>query len=179
MAQTNPDAPTKIGEFSLNYENTFQIDTAGNTDPARAGSASWATLASGINNFTPSLNETTANDVYYDGDGWGSPDVTGKRLQLAYTGHRLAGDAAQDYIAGHLMDIGDKLKTLARWTQPDGITITGQVTLSNIVTSGGAPGAKQTMSFTLAFNGKPSPTTSTCTITRWPTPPATLSWTRR
>ena len=155
MAQTNPDAPTKIGEFSLNYENTFQIDTAGNTDPARAGSASWATLASGINNFTPSLNETTANDVYYDGDGWGSPDVTGKRLQLAYTGHRLAGDAAQDYIAGHLMDIGDKLKTLARWTQPDGITITGQVTLSNIVTSGGAPGAKQTMSFTLAFNGKP------------------------
>lgn len=27
--------------------------------------------------------------------------------------------------------------------------------------------------------GNASPTTSTCTITRWPTPPATLSWTRR
>ena len=67
----------------------------------------------------------------------------------------MEGDPAQDYIASHLLDLGDKLKTLARWTQADGSTVVGQVTISNIVTSGGAPGAKQTMSFTLAFNGKP------------------------
>lgn len=147
--------PTKSGKFNLNFTNKFEIDTAGGTDPTAAANASWAPLAAGINNFTPSLNETTANDVYYDGGGYGSTDVTGKRLQLAYTGHRLEGDAAQDYIASHVLDIGDALKTLARWTQADGSTIVGQVTISNIVTSGGAPGAKQTLSFTLAFNGKP------------------------
>lgn len=154
-ATTNPDAPTTIGEFVLNWQNSFEIDTAGNKDIADVDKAEWAPLAGGINNFTPSTNETTTNDVYMDGEGFGSTDVTGKRLQVAYTGHRLAGNAAQDYVASHLLDIGDKLKTLARWTQPDGSAIVGQVTLSAIVTSGGEPGAKQTFSFTLAFNGKP------------------------
>lgn len=142
-------------EFNLNFKNKFEIDTNDGKDPSNITSANFAPLAAGINNFTPSLNETTTNDVYYDGDGYGSTDVTGKRLQLAYTGHRLEGDAAQDYIASKALDIGDSLKTLARWTYPDGSTVVGQVTISAIVTSGGAPGAKQTLSFTLAFNGKP------------------------
>lgn len=142
-------------KFNLNFKNKFEIDTKGGKDPSSITNATFVPLAAGINNFTPSLNETTANDVYYDGEGYGSTDVTGKRLQLAYTGHRLEGDAAQDYIVSHVLDIGDDLKTLARWTQPDGSTIVGQVTISNIVTSGGAPGTKQTLSFTLAFNGKP------------------------
>lgn len=142
-------------EFNLNFKNKFEIDTKGSKDPTDITNAAFAPLAAGINNFTPTLNETTANDVYYDGEGYGSTDVTGKRLQLAYTGHRLEGDPAQDYIASHLLDLGDDLKTLARWTQADGSTVVGLVTISNIVTSGGAPGAKQTLSFTLAFNGKP------------------------
>lgn len=142
-------------EFNLNFKNKFEIDTKGGKDPSDITNATFAPLAAGINNFTPSLNETTVNDVYFDGEGYGSTDVTGKRLQLAYTGHRLEGDAAQDYIASHVLAIGDDLKTLARWTQADGSTIVGQVTISAIVTSGGAPGAKQTLSFTLAFNGKP------------------------
>lgn len=142
-------------EFNLNFKNKFEIDTKGGKDPSDVAGATFVPLAAGINNFTPTLNETTANDVYYDGEGYGSTDVTGKRLQLAYTGHRLEGDPAQDYIASHLLDLGDKLKTLARWTQADGSTVVGLVTISNIVTSGGSPGAKQTMSFTLAFNGKP------------------------
>lgn len=142
-------------EFNLNFQNKFEIDTKGGKDPSNLVGAAFAPLAAGINNFTPTLNETAANDIYYDGEGYGSTDVTSKRLQLAYTGHRLEGDPAQDYIASHLLDLGDKLKTLARWTQADGSTVVGLVTISNIVTSGGAPGAKQTMSFTLVFNGKP------------------------
>ncbi|WP_125570926.1 phage tail tube protein [Lacticaseibacillus songhuajiangensis] len=148
-------APTNIGGFALNWQNGFEIDVSGTKDPAKAENAKWEKLAAGINNFTPSLNETATNDVYMDGEGFGSTDVTGKRLQIAFTGHRLEGNAAQDYIASHVLDIGDKLKTLGRWTQTDGATIVGQVTLSDIVTSGGAPGAKQTLSFNMAFNGKP------------------------
>lgn len=152
----NSAAPTKIGEFTLNWQNKFEIDVNGGKDPvADVEAAKWEVLAGGINNFTPSLNETTTNDVYMDGEGFGSTDVTGKRLQIAFTGHRLEGNAAQDFVASHVLDIGDKLKALGRWTQTDGSTIVGQITLSNIVTSGGAPGAKQTLSFTMAFNGKP------------------------
>ena len=75
-------------------------------------------------------------------------------------GHRLEGDPAQDYIAKHLLDIGDQVKTLFRWTQVDGTVIQGVVTMGNLVTSGGAPGAKQTFSCVLTFNGKPNVTTA-------------------
>lgn len=54
-------------EFNLNFKNKFEIDTNGGKDPSDITNAAFAPLAAGINNFTPTLNETTANDVYYDG----------------------------------------------------------------------------------------------------------------
>lgn len=146
---------TKIGNFELNWQNKFEIDTAGDQDPANIDNATWARLAGGISQVTPSSNETTTTDEYYDGEGFGTSDVTGKRLQLAFTGNRKIGDTAQDYVAAHELSIGDDLKTLMRWTKPDGQTVTGLITMTAIVSSGGNAGAKQTFSFTAVFNGKP------------------------
>lgn len=159
MADT--DAPKKIGKFTLNHEQKFEIDTAGNKSIDQDSSASWARIAAGINTFTPNSNETATNDEYYDGEGFGTADVTSKRLSLTFSGHRLEGDTAQDYIAGKMLSVGDDLKTLARWTQIDGRVVEGVVTIGSIVTSGGAPGAKQTFSFVLTFNGKPKLTDPT------------------
>lgn len=145
----------KIGKFTLNHKNKFEIDISGQNSLDNAAKANWMRLASGINNTTPAENDTTANDEYYDGEGFGTSDVTSKRLQITLAGHRLEGDPAQDYIASKQLAIGDDLKTLFRWTQPSGDTITGVVTLTNIVSSGGAPGAKQTFSVVIVFNGKP------------------------
>lgn len=153
-------APKKIGKFTLNHEAKFEIDTAGNKTLDDISKATWAKVAAGINNFTPNTNETTVNDEYYDGEGFGTSDITSKRLALTLAGHRLEGDPAQDYIAKHLLDIGDQVKTLFRWTQVDGTVVQGVVTMGNLVTSGGAPGAKQTFSCVLTFNGKPSVTTA-------------------
>lgn len=146
----------KIDKFTLNYKNKFEIDTSGQTSLDNVSNAKWSLLATGINNLTSAANDTTTNDEYYDGEGFGTSDVTSKRLQLTLAGHRVEGDPAQDYIASKQLAIGDDLKTLFRWTQPSGDTITGVITLTSIVSSGGAPGAKQTFSVVIVFNGKPT-----------------------
>lgn len=157
MPEVNQDMATtgKIGAFNLNYLNKFEIDTSGQKSLDNIDQAKFAVVAAGINNMTPAANDTTTNDEYYDGAGFGTSDVTSKRLQLTLAGHRLDGNAGQDYIASKQLAIGDDLKTLFRWTRPDGSSISGVVTMTSIVSSGGAPGAKQTFSVVLVFNGKP------------------------
>ena len=145
------EAPEKIGSFILNHKVKMEIDTAGNKNMSALESAKWARLAAGINNVTPAENDTTTNDEYYDGEGFGTSDVTSKRYQFTIAGHRLNGDPAQDYIASKQLEIGDSLKTLFKFTYPDGSYIVGVVTLTNIQ----ATGAKQTFSVVPVFNGKP------------------------
>ena len=147
--------PTHIGKFLLNWQNKLEIATDGLTNADDITKAKWARLAAGINNLTPAENDTTANDEYYDGEGFGTSDVTSKRYQFTVAGHRVYGDPAQNYIASKMLDIGDDLKTLMRVTFADGSQVYGVVTLTNIVPAGGQPGAKQTFSFVAVFNGKP------------------------
>lgn len=163
-ALTPEEAPTKIGKFLLNWQNKIEIATDGLAHMADPTQAKWARLAAGINNLTPAENDTTANDEYYDGEGFGTSDVTSKRYQFTIAGHRVYGDEAQDFIASKMLEIGDALKTLLRVTFADGSQVYGVVTLTNIVPAGGQPGAKQTFSVVAVFNGKPkfvpAPTTN-------------------
>lgn len=142
-------------EFLLNFKNKLEIDTAGNTDIADVASASFAVLGAGITTITPAAADTTDASAYYDGEGFTDSTVTGKNITFACAGHRVFGDAAQDYIAGKFLSIGDELRTLAQWTDAKGNKVQSVVTLTSIVPFGGAANAKQTFSFTLAFNGKP------------------------
>lgn len=150
------DMPKNIGDFVLNHEHKFEIDTDSHKSLDEIKDATFVPIAGGINNHTPAYNETASNDEYYDGEGWGSTDVTAKRLQLQFAGHRKQGDAGQDYVVSKQFAIGPDLKTLFRWTHPDGTVITGVINMSAIVPSGGAPGAKQTFSFNADFDGKPT-----------------------
>lgn len=154
-AMTPDQAPKKIGKFLLNWQNKIEIAIDGEVDVSKADNAKWARLAAGINNLTPAENDTTANDEYYDGEGFGTSDVTSKRYQFTIAGHRVYGDPAQDFIASKMLEIGDNLKTLLRVTFADGSQVYGVVTLTNIVPAGGQPGAKQTFSVVAVFNGKP------------------------
>lgn len=148
-----------MSKFTMNVKNKFEIDVAGNQDPtADVSKAKWSQLAAGISGVTPAANETDDNTAYYDGDGFTDTDVTGKRITIAFTGHRVVGDAAQDYVASKFLSIGQSLKTLARWTDPDGNVIVANVTITAVVPMGGNANAKQTFSFTLSFNGKPTMT---------------------
>lgn len=140
--------------FKLNYENTYEINITPESD-----SPTWAPVAAGIKTVEPNLNEKVSDDEYYDGEGFGSSDVTGGQLVHTFRGDRKYGDAAQDYICGLLMEFGDKRRTQMRWTQPDNRVLTGDVTIANIVPGGGEAGAKGGFGFEARWNGKPTAST--------------------
>ncbi|GAX06809.1 minor capsid protein [Secundilactobacillus pentosiphilus] len=145
--------------FDMNYLNKYYIDTNRGQNPDPKGDdvtkAKWAPLAAGINTVTPASSDTTDNTPYYDGDGFTDTDVTGKAITLAFSGNRVIGDPAQEFVSNHFLSIGANLKTLAKWVNPQGQTIYSNVTLTAIVPTGGAANVKQTFSFTMSFNGKP------------------------
>lgn len=142
-------------KFNENYQNKLEIDISGSTTLDDVSKATWAPLAAGIQTITPAASETADTTPYYDGGGFSDVDVTGKAITFAVAGHRVDGDDAQDYIAGKFIAVGDTLRTLARWTDPNGNKVQFVATLQAIVPFGGAANVKQTFSFTLAANGKP------------------------
>lgn len=142
--------------FDLNFKNLLEIDINGGTDlDSDKEKANWAKLLRGISTITPSAADKTDATPYWDGEGFSDTEVTGKNITFALSGHRVMGDPAQDYVASHFLDIGDKLRTLARWTDPAGNVVESVATMTSIVPFGGAADVKQTFSFTLALDGKP------------------------
>lgn len=147
-------------QFLLNFKNKMEIDTASNTSLDDISKATWATLDAGISTITPAAADTTDSTAYYDGEGFTDPLVTGKAITFAMAGHRVNGDAAQDYVAKHFLAIGMELRTLVRWTDPTGAQVIAVVTMTSIVPFGGAANAKQTFSFTVSVAGKPKSLTA-------------------
>lgn len=168
MAEENKAAQTKFmpgtkadnSGFPENFVNRIFIDTkpvlddAGDVDLNDVTTGSWAWVASGINTQTPSANETTTNDAYYDGGGFTETDVTGKQIQLAVSGNRKVGDPAQDYVDKLFFKFGSAVKTRVIWIK-NNLPIIAQCTISNIVPTGGQSNQKQTFSFNIDFNGRP------------------------
>lgn len=141
--------------FLLNSTNQYYIDVTGGDNLADVTDAKWARLAKGIASVTPAGNETANNDAYYDGGAYGSNDITGKRPQWSFSGHRVYGDKAQDFVAGKEFAVGEALKTRMLWINSTGEMIVAHVTIMTIVASGGNANAKQTFSFVLGMNGEP------------------------
>ena len=136
----------------LNFQNLFEI----NTKPG-ATTATWARIASGISSCTPANNENVDQTAYLDGDGYGSSDVIGMQKTYAFSGHRVVGDTAQDYIFNELQEtLGDNRKTQIRHTDANGKIVQGECTVCNIVEGGGDANAKTEISFEVHINGKPS-----------------------
>ncbi|CAH1853323.1 phage tail tube protein [Convivina praedatoris] len=144
-----------MAEFQENWVNKLEIDLNGNNSLDDVSKAKWGRLATGITTITPSASETADTTAYYDGEGFADHDVTGKAIQFAIAGHRKFGDPAQDFVASKFIAVGDTLRTLARWTDPQGNIVQFVATLVAVVPFGGAANVKQTFSFTLAANGKP------------------------
>lgn len=139
---------------ALNVVNKLYLDTTDSTDLSDVTTGKWAWIALDITQITPSANETSQSDADYAGNGFGSTEITSKRFQLAVTGKRHIGDAAQDYIATKQFAIGNALHTRALWID-NGEAILAEVTLSNIVSTGGNANANQTFQVTIVFNGAP------------------------
>lgn len=137
--------------FLLQSAHRFQL----NVEPG-TGEGTYARVAAGLTTFDPQWNDEIDQTAYLDGDGHLSSDVTGKQLVISFEGHRKFGDVAQDYIASLQGALGEDVKSDFRWTDPSGTTIEGDVTIANVVVSGGAANEKSTFSFEIHFNGKPT-----------------------
>lgn len=141
--------------FGKNGEDKFEIcKTIGATEAEDV----YVTIKAGITSSEISLNEEVDQTAYMDGDGYKSTDVTGAQVTIAFSGHRVYGDAAQDYIYGKALTIGDARKTKAKITYSDGLVLTGPCTLANIEGPSGDAGTKQDIGFEVHLNGKPTST---------------------
>lgn len=139
--------------FQMNYEDLLEIDVT----PLETEST-WARIAAGITGADPSNNEDVAQDKYLDGDGYGSSDVTGAQKTLSFSGHRVLGDTAQDYIASLQHELGGNRKTSFRYTDGQGRKYSGPCTIANVEIGGGGAESKKEMSFEVHLNGKPDDT---------------------
>lgn len=136
--------------FPLNYQTLLEVDTAPEATPE------YARVAAGVSSFDPANNDSLDQTGYLDGEGYQSTDVVAAQYVLAMSGHRVYGDAAQDFIFSKQFELGCARKTNARQTAPDGSQKTGEITLANLDDGGGEANAKQEIAFEFHFNGKPT-----------------------
>ena len=142
--------------FELNYQSLYEI----NTTP-ESGTATWSRIGAGITSADPSNNESKDQTNYLDGDGYAESEIIGAQFTLAFSGHRVHGDAAQDWIASIEHELGDNRKTQFRYTDMKGNQKTGNCTIVDIDFGGGDAASKKEISFGIDVNGKPTVTPAT------------------
>ena len=149
-------ANLSTGSFLVMYGVEVQI----NTTPS--GTASYATIGDGISNVQETLNEVKQQMYYLINKGFGQTEVTAMHPAITFTGNRLHGDTAQDYIFGQKYKLGSNRKTdiKIKIFDPESPTTvfdqyTVDVTITDIQELSGATENGSDISFTLEFNGAP------------------------
>lgn len=137
-------------EFGLNFQDQHEIDIT-----PEAGTATWARLGKGITSADPSNNEDVDQTKYLDGDGFGESEVIGMQKTISFSGHRVYGDPAQDYIQEIQETAGSGRKSTYRLTDAKGSRVEKECTIASIDMGGGDAGAKKDISFEIHLNGKP------------------------
>lgn len=149
-------ANNSTGKFMVMYGVEVQI----NTQPS--GTASYATIGDGITNLSEALNEVKQQMFYLINKGFGQSEITAMHPVITFSGNRLHGDAAQDYIMGLKYSLGSARKTdiKIKVFDPEDPTdvfsnYTAEVTITDIQELSGATENGSDISFNLEFNGAP------------------------
>ena len=99
----------------LNYQNLIEIDIT-----PKAATRTWKPLAAGISSFDYSFNESVDQQTFMNDAGFASSFVEGKQLTFSFSGIRITGDAAQDFVASKEAELGDECLTNIQITAADG-----------------------------------------------------------
>lgn len=140
------------------WVNELYIATA----PAatEGGEPTWSKLCAGIEGMTFSENEQNQQYFFICGEGFAHNETTGAAPELAITGRRIVGDAAQDYIAGMQFKLGtdrnSKVKVITGGKQ-----IVCGCSIGGISSFGGNTLDVNAFGCTIRFNGKPVVTDAT------------------
>jgi hypothetical protein len=141
--QTNYDLAVSIGVSSTGTPPTW----------------TYADLEDGIDNISEALNEVVQQYQFLSDKGFAKNHVTGVAPSFTFTGKRVYGDTAQDFIFGtkYQLDSGRKssLKIVDNGSGT-AVTLTVDCTICNIQEYGGAATDDQSISFELRFDGQPT-----------------------
>ena len=137
-----------------NYDLTIKIGTANSN-----GTWTYATLAAGIDNIAEAQNETVNQYHFFDDQGFAKNHVTGIAPAYTFTGKRVYGDDAQDYIFGLKYDLdGQRTSSIQISWKTDAsttVTMTCDCTICNIQEFGGASTDDTSISFEVRLDGVP------------------------
>ena len=136
------------------WANSIEIGTT-NT----GGTWTYSKLCKGIENVTFASNEQNQQYFFLCGEGFAHNEVTGGAPELQITGRRIAGDAAQDYIASKQFALGTDRNSVVKITA-EGQVITCECSIGDVVTFGGNTLDVNTFSCTIRFNGEPTVTSA-------------------
>lgn len=137
------------------WANSVEIGTTATTaDPPVW---TYAKLCKGIESMTFNSNEQNQQFFFLCGQGFAHNETTGGAPELQISGRRIAGDTAQDYIAGKQFALGTERNSSIKIIA-EGKQITCDCSIGDVVTFGGNTLDVNTFSCTIRFNGKPTVT---------------------
>jgi len=136
--------------FNPVWVNTIEIGTEKTND-----TWTYSKLCKGITEMTFTPNEQIQQYFFLCGEGFANNETTGGAPEITISGRRIAGDAAQDYIASKQFALGPDRVTSVKITA-EGIVITCDAVIANVTSFGGQTLDVNAFGCTLRFNGKPT-----------------------
>ena len=122
-----------------------------------ASSWSYAKLCKGIESVSFSPNEQNQQYFFLCGNGFAHNETTGAAPELTISGRRIAGDAAQDYIAGKQFALGTDRNTSVKIVA-EGKQIVCDATIGDVTSFGGNTLDVNSFGCTIHLNGQPTVT---------------------
>lgn len=144
--------------FKPVWANQIEIGTSATTaDPPVW---TYSKLCKGIESMSFASNEQNQQYYFLCGEGFANNEVTGAAPELQISGRRVAGDAAQDYIATKQFALGTDRNSSVKITTAEGKIITCDCSIGDVVVFGGSTLDVNAFSCTIRFNGKPTVTSA-------------------
>lgn len=144
--------------MEANWANKIEIGVSATTaDPPVW---TYAELCAGIEGMEFNENEQNQQFFFLCGEGFADNVVTGAAPELVITGRRIVGDAAQDYIAGLQMKLGEERDSSVKITS-GGKVITCACSIGAITSFGGQALDVNAFGCTIRLCGKPTVTDAT------------------
>ena len=117
----------------------------------------YAKLCKGIESVSFSPNEQNQQYFFLCGNGFAHNEVTGGAPTLTISGRRIAGDTAQDFIAGKQFSLGTDRNTSVKIIV-EGKQIVCDATIGEVTSFGGSTLDVNSFGCTIYLNGQPTVT---------------------
>ena len=143
-----------MGKLFTTYGIEASIITSGASE-----AEVYSELADGIDNIAEALNEVVQQFFFLKDKGFATNHVTGMAPAYTFTGRRVMGDTAQDFIFGKKYSLDTDRQSKLKIAYTEGSTektISCNCTICNIQEFSGASTDDSAISFELRFDGKPT-----------------------